>query len=94
MPVGQFEAGEAAFGTGESENMYKVFICEISDDEGLRRQRYAVSAGNEWEVREAMLRYLGAHFSIKVIREVVQNLKTLALRILGPPAVRRRVSFA
>ncbi len=25
---------------------------------------------------------------------IVQNLKTLALRILGPPPVRRRVSFA
>ena len=53
--------------------MYKFFICEISDDEGLRTQRYGVSAGNELEVREAMLRYLGAEFSIKVIREASKD---------------------
>ena len=53
--------------------MYKAFICVISDDEGFRAQRYAVSAGNDREVREAMLRYLGAEFSIKEIREVSED---------------------
>jgi hypothetical protein len=66
----QFDTGAAAFGTGETENMHQVFVCEISDDQGSMRQRYAVSAGNELEVREAMLRYLGADFSIKSIREI------------------------
>ena len=46
----------------------KRFICVISDEEGLRAQRYAVSAGNDHEVREAMLRYLGADFSIKIVK--------------------------
>ena len=49
--------------------MYKVFICEISDDEGQRTQRYAVSAGNEEEARKAMVRFLGTEFRIRVIRE-------------------------
>ncbi len=53
--------------------MYKTFICVISDEEGLRAQRYAVSAGNDHEVREAMLRHLGADFSIKEIREVSED---------------------
>ena len=44
--------------------MYKMFICSVSDDKGLRTQRYAASAANELEVREAMLRYLGKDFVI------------------------------
>ena len=48
--------------------MYKMFIC-VSDDKGLRTQRYAASAANELEVREAMLRYLGKDFVIKSVRK-------------------------
>jgi hypothetical protein len=29
-----------------------------------------------------------------VLAAIVQNLKTLALRILGPPPARRRIAFA
>jgi len=49
--------------------MYKMFICSVSDDKGLKTQRYAASAANELEVREAMPRYLGKDFVIKSIRE-------------------------
>jgi hypothetical protein len=35
--------------------MYKMFICAVPDEEALKTQRYAVSAGNELEVREPML---------------------------------------
>ena len=49
--------------------MHKMFICNVSDDKGLRTQRYVASAANELEVREAMLRYLGKDFVIKSIKE-------------------------
>jgi hypothetical protein len=52
------------------------------DEEALKTQRYAVSAGNELEVREPMLRYLGAGFPIRGVHEATED----EVRRYGPVA--------
>jgi hypothetical protein len=53
--------------------MYKMFICTVTDEEALRTRRYAVSAGNELEVREAMVRHLGADFPVTSVQEATDD---------------------
>jgi hypothetical protein len=62
--------------------MYKMFICTVTNGEALRTQRYAVSAGNELEVREAMLRYLGADFPVRSVQVATDD----EARMYGPIA--------
>lgn len=51
--------------------MYKTFICKVIS--GEKSVRYAVSAGNEHEVREVMVRKLGASSQIEEIKEAEGN---------------------